>query len=68
MDNGSTLRIARPKTYTEQYNGVSNMAGATNMGAGGMQMAQYPVQGGQPQGQPSAMPPAGYGQNMYGPG
>ncbi len=26
---GVTLRIARPKTYTEQYNGISNIAGAT---------------------------------------
>lgn len=26
--NGQTLRIARPKTYTEQYNGVSNIGGA----------------------------------------
>jgi splicing factor U2AF 65 kDa subunit len=27
--NGATLRIARPKTYSEQYNGVSNIPGAS---------------------------------------
>jgi len=27
--NGATLRVARPKTYSEQYNGVSNIAGAS---------------------------------------
>ena len=54
--NGSTLRIARPKTYSEQYNGVSNISGASsmmgqaNMGVGGNTFAPRNLQNGPPQG------------------
>ena len=45
--NGATLRIARPKTYSEQYNGVSNIIGASAMTA--------------PIGMQGMFPPGGYG-------
>ena len=35
---GATLRIARPKTYSEQYNGVSNITGATGAATAMMMM------------------------------